>query len=835
MKKWGKLWLGLFFFGVLACFGKSVQAITLDVCPTGCTYSKIQNAINATNDGDEVIVSGATYTENIVFDGSKRITVKTSHGAIIDGTQSGSVVSFSIGNRSKLEGFTITNGSGTNNWGGGIYFKENSSPTIINCTIISNSVTGNGGGIYCNNSTPTITNCIIRKNKATTEGNSNGAGIYSGSSLPIITDSIISSNTASGNGGGIFFWDYSSSGLKPILTNCTIRSNMAKERDGGGINCYRSSPSITNCTINNNKASGRGGGIYCAPASTSLTKKCIINNNESNDSYFFGGGGILSWDSSLTITECTINNNTAYTGAGISCVHATSTIAKCVISNNTGKYGNQSSIIYCKDGHSPKITNCIINNNSANIATIYCSDNSSPTITNCTISDNSNSVPGGGGICVIDSSTTKPKVINSILWNNGPNEISFDPGDTSPFIDISYSNIMGGWATGVGNINNNPQFVGSGNYHLTLGSPCIDAGNSSGTPADDIDGEPRPKDGNGDGAEQYDIGADEYVDSDGDNIVDLDDNCPLAANPGQKNSDLDDLGDACDNCPLVANPDQADSDTDSLGDTCDNCKFAANFDQTDTDGDGVGDACDNCKHRFNTSQTDSDGDGKGNACEPDCRDGYDNDHDDKTDYPDDPGCRCADDDSEGDIPEGMMELAERCFNICGYRIADCDSCELEIMRDCIICLKNPCSSEELNIGKYIQARGKGIPEPPIKELFCVEVPGLPKREGSSWPSREVRFGEPGFWEPYPYRRIIIDKEVLKVRSLFSLGKMTYEAFSNKINEIGKQGLIKIDKELPSKIRLLPKMTFKKGVLMGLVIFVIGFAIGGIIGKFRGKK
>ena len=54
----------------------------------------------------------------------------------------------------------------------------------------------------------------------------------------------------------------------------------------------------------------------------------------------------------------------------------------------------------------------------------------------------------------------------------------------------------------------NYQANGTGNYHLTAGSPCINAGTSQGAAATDMDGVPRPQvrsTGNG-----YDIGPYEY-------------------------------------------------------------------------------------------------------------------------------------------------------------------------------------------------------------------------------------------------------------------------------------------------------------------------------------
>ena len=80
-------------------------------------------------------------------------------------------------------------------------------------------------------------------------------------------------------------------------------------------------------------------------------------------------------------------------------------------------------------------------------------------------------------------------------------------------------------------------------------------------------------------------------DYDGDTVLSILDNCPLAPNPLQADGDDDGPGDACDNCPEDTNPDQEDLDRDAVGDLCDNCPFDPNPGQEDRDGDGVGDAC----------------------------------------------------------------------------------------------------------------------------------------------------------------------------------------------------------------------------------------------------
>jgi hypothetical protein len=240
-------------------------------------YPTIQEGIDAAADGDTVLVAAGTYVENIDFKG-KAITVTSESGpdvTIIDGNQAGSVITIiGSGSGTVVDGFTITNGSGTVEgtfyaYGGGIYCIGPSA-TIMNNVITGNTATGpnasgSGGGIFCGiHSSPMILGNVISNN--TVEKGflpSNGGGICC-SSKAIIANNIITDNKAPDAGGGIY-------GV-PNLYNNVIAGNEASV--GGGIFHSEDSGFIENNTIVKNKAD-KGGGVF---SSVFVDMTCILNS-----------------------------------------------------------------------------------------------------------------------------------------------------------------------------------------------------------------------------------------------------------------------------------------------------------------------------------------------------------------------------------------------------------------------------------------------------------------------------------------------------------------------------------------------------------------------------
>ncbi len=144
-------------------------------------YSTIQGAINASVNGDTIIVDQGVYTENINFSGKEILLtsqiISTNNYSdvqltVLNGVNGGVVVEFTSNETSlsKLNGFTVRMGSGTmnNNRGGGILI-ENASPEISNCIVKDNSAF-NGGGAFISNSSARFYNCVFKDNNAMLEG-----------------------------------------------------------------------------------------------------------------------------------------------------------------------------------------------------------------------------------------------------------------------------------------------------------------------------------------------------------------------------------------------------------------------------------------------------------------------------------------------------------------------------------------------------------------------------------------------------------------------------------------------------------------------------------------
>ncbi|QIF02261.1 choice-of-anchor Q domain-containing protein [Roseimicrobium sp. ORNL1] len=235
------------------------------------------------------------------------------------------------------------------------------------------------------------------------------------------------------------------------------------------------------------------------------------------------------------------------------------------IKNTSNDYG-----AVCASGGSPAIINCLFLNNSSEEggAAIF-NMGADLMVMHCTVAGNdSHGIYGDGG-------TTG--VYNSIFWNPLSTEFLFqDPGS----LTVGHSIVRGGY-TGTGNLSADPLLTQSG--ILKPGSPAIDAAVAYYTSGRDLHNEPRPT------GTLPDIGVDEWLDSDSDNMPDAWEQETFGdlTHDGTADGDgdgLNDLGELV----FGSNPAIADEDGDGANDG-DEAAAGSNPSVTDTDGDTMPD------------------------------------------------------------------------------------------------------------------------------------------------------------------------------------------------------------------------------------------------------
>jgi parallel beta-helix repeat protein len=252
---------------------------------------------------------------------------------------------------------------------------------------------------------------------------------------------------------------------KSIVDANALGSVVTANKCGFDVSC------IDGFVLQNGK-SAFGGGIYCGSASPLILNNTIINNIAS-----YEGGGI-NCRSSVTTANNYITGNSAQNGAGFYCSSARPTVSNnMIIGNSAIQNGGGIQLDNCKGGN--LTNNTIAGNTAVYGAGVFCNFYATSAISNNLIAHNQSGIHA--------DTTSTLTLNNNCVWNATNNYV----GLSRPYSDIVVE----------------PKVVDrfSGDFHLTPGSPCINAGsnNAKCIQQADIDGETRIT------WNKIDIGADE--------------------------------------------------------------------------------------------------------------------------------------------------------------------------------------------------------------------------------------------------------------------------------------------------------------------------------------
>jgi hypothetical protein len=249
--------------GTLSCGGCAGNSLCVsgtceacDVCPSGCLFTTIDQAMAAANSGETIHVCPGLYTGNL--DIHKNLTLIGAG----DGNGAGSTI---------LQGI----------------------PAKLSVMTVATSTSVN------------LQRLRITGGDTTTNGTAPLAGGITNFGILALTGCTISGNIG-GLGGGIFH-----SGGNLTLTDCTVAGNTGK--DGGGILAIRPLALISS-TISGNKATEAGGGILIKSRLTLDAASRVVGNTAPTTP---GSGGGIHNGGTVTLSNTdNVSGNTPDNCAG---------------------------------------------------------------------------------------------------------------------------------------------------------------------------------------------------------------------------------------------------------------------------------------------------------------------------------------------------------------------------------------------------------------------------------------------------------------------------------------------------------------------------------------
>ena len=308
-------------------------AATLTVCPSGCPYSQISDAVAAAHSGDTIQVAAGTYRGGFTIGVSVKIVGAGAGSTAISG--GGPVITIgSFGATTEptvaIDAVTITGG-----------VTRSTPESVGHCQL-----SAFGGGVeippnahFNGGATVTITNSVITANAAEPAAASNGFACAGGGGIDnwgtlSLSNTTVSDNKVGGRlashalGAGVLNWDTAS------LTDSTVSGNRGTTTGpnacngnavGGGIESFvkltLSGGAVTNnavelssSVISANCGQAGDGGILVHNGSASINGTAVNGNQASatsryGDANAFSGGIGVECGAAMMLRDSTVSGN----------------------------------------------------------------------------------------------------------------------------------------------------------------------------------------------------------------------------------------------------------------------------------------------------------------------------------------------------------------------------------------------------------------------------------------------------------------------------------------------------------------------------------------------
>jgi hypothetical protein len=371
-----------------------------------------------------------------------------------------------------------------------------------------------GGGIY---GTCLLTDSTVRGNRAYAHGANRyfdyaiakGGGIFGTSTL---TRCMVSDNVVHGNHGGSR-WDYYEAGAygggifgTSTIADSDIRGNVAtataittaiqRNASGGGV--YSTNCNLTSTTLTGNSAGGSSTGWGGAVAGNGILTACRVENNHAD----LQGGGLYRPASggALRAVDTLLAGNSSARGGG---AYGNMTLDRCVVRGNKAGLGHGAGL----HGDAPDVTNSLFIKNEGIGASIAAGViRHSLFALNTPIEGHESEglrLHGNGarlfnnlfvhndhGVFEASASANPAELKNNLFFGNAQCPYM----DDGSFCQSLFFQINGMQGAADNIIGQDPLFIdpARGDFHMTSGSPAIDAALDSEAAPFDFHGNQRP-------------------------------------------------------------------------------------------------------------------------------------------------------------------------------------------------------------------------------------------------------------------------------------------------------------------------------------------------------